>query len=331
VGLGDGLPEPDPVELGEGEAEADVEGLLLGLDGALLLGEDEALLVALGVAVALVVALGVLLALALALAVALAVAEALVLAEGEAELVDFVVVDLVGLALGVLDDENESASRTRPVWPAGTVRAEEVEAGGWPHTLGAAALIVLASAGTLPPRRLPTIPDETMAAPATAPNAEDPDRADFMAAPWSPWSSSSRPRVTSQIASDRPDAGTIPPCRSSTPALGWTGREHPALPASSPEYSAGQGRLGALWGSARVSSGGLPGRGESFVARAAGGVEPRQALPALVTTASHWPTFAGAHQAALVCPPSSTGGWVVVIEIRWPVARFISAIRWEAK
>jgi hypothetical protein len=236
LGLADGLPEPDPVVLGEGEAEADFEGLLLGLDEALLLalGVAVALVVALGVLVALVVLLGVALAEAFAEAeaeaVALAVAEALVLADGEAELVD-----LAGLALGVLDDENETASRTRPAWPAGTLRAAEAEAGGWPHTLGAAALRVLASAAALPPRRLPTIPEETMAAPATAPNAEDPDRADFTAAPSSPWSSSSGPRVSSG-SSDRPCAGTIPCCRSSTHAPRRTVREHRGLPASSPEY-----------------------------------------------------------------------------------------------
>jgi hypothetical protein len=201
VGVGVGLADLDPVGLGEGEA--DFEGLLLGLDEALVLGEDEALLLALGVAVALLVALGVLLAVALllgvALAVALAVAEAvadalavaevLVLAEGEAELLDF-------LVLGVFDIGSEATSRTTAVWPAGTVRAAEVAAGGWPHTLGAAALTVLASAA-VPPRRLPAIPEETMAALATMPNAEAPDRADFMAAPSSPWSSSSRPRVSS--------------------------------------------------------------------------------------------------------------------------------------
>jgi hypothetical protein len=48
---------------------------------------------------------------ALVLAVALAVAEALVLAEG----VGFAGLDLVALGvLGVLDDENETASRTTP-------------------------------------------------------------------------------------------------------------------------------------------------------------------------------------------------------------------------
>lgn len=190
--MGVGLADLDPVGLGEGEGEADFEGLLLGLDEALVLGEDEALLVALGVAVALLVALGVLVAfvlLGVALAVALAAAEVLVLAEGEAEPLDVAF-------LGVVDIGSEATSRTTAVWPAGTVRAAEVAAGGWPHTLGAATLTVLASAA-VPPRRLPAIPEETMAALATMPNAEAPDRADFMAAPSSPWSSSSRPRVSS--------------------------------------------------------------------------------------------------------------------------------------
>ena len=53
--------------------------------------------------------------------------------------------------------------------------AAEVAAGGRPHTLGAATLTVLASAA-VPPRRLPAIPEETMAALATMPNAEAPDR-----------------------------------------------------------------------------------------------------------------------------------------------------------
>lgn len=190
--MGVGVADLDPVGLGEGEGEADFEGLLLGLDEALVLGEDEALLVALGVAVALLVALGVLVAfvlLGVALAVALAAAEVLVLAEGEAEPLDVAF-------LGVVDIGSEATSRTTAVWPAGTVRAAEVAAGGWPHTLGAATLTVLASAA-VPPRRLPAIPEETMAALATMPNAEAPDRADFMAAPSSPWSSSSRPRVSS--------------------------------------------------------------------------------------------------------------------------------------
>jgi hypothetical protein len=220
-------------------AEALLLGLALGLllAEALLLGVAEALSVALGVAVALLVAVGVLLALALAeaLAVALAVADWLALAEGDGELLDSA---LVALGLGVLPEERETASRTIAVWLAGTERAAEVLAGGWPHTLVAAALTVAASAA-VPPRRPPMIPEETMATPATMPNAEDPDRAEIMAAPSSPWSSSSRPRVSSD-SSDRPCAETIPCCRSSTPAPRRTVREHRGLPASSPEYSVGQ-------------------------------------------------------------------------------------------
>ena len=229
LGLGEGLLEPEPVGLGEGEAEAEVEGLLLGL--------AELLLVALGVAEALLVAFVLAVALALAVAVALGVAEALVLPDGDGELLD-----LAALDLGALDDESEAASRTTTDRPAGTVRAAEVVAGGWPQTLGAAALAVLtsaavftvlASAAVLTPRR--PMPEETMAAPATMPNAEDPDRADLMAAPSSPWSSSLRPRVSS-YQSDRPCAETIPCCRSSTHAPRRTVREHRGLPASSPEY-----------------------------------------------------------------------------------------------
>jgi hypothetical protein len=233
-------------------AEALLLGLALGLLLAegLLLGVAEALSVALGVAVALLLALGVLLALAVAvalavalavaeaLAVALAVADWLALAEGDGELLDLAVDDAVALGLGVWPEERETASRIMAVWLAGTERAAEVLAGGWPHTLVAAALTVAASAA-VPPRRPPMIPEETMATPATMPNAEDPDRAEIMAAPSSPWSSSSRPRVSSD-SSDRPCAETIPCCRSSTPAPRRTVREHRGLPASSPEYSVGQ-------------------------------------------------------------------------------------------
>jgi hypothetical protein len=212
LGLGEGLEEPDPVGLGEGEPE----GLALGL----LLGLDEALFVALGVAVALLLAVGVLLAfavllgvallvafavaleaavavaleVAVALAVALAVEEVLALADGEAELPD-----LVALGFGDVDAGSETESRMTAGWPAGTARAADVVAGGWPQTLGAftaLAFTVLASAG-VPPRSPPMMLEERMAAPATMPNAEDPDRADLMAAPSSPWSSSSRPRVSS--------------------------------------------------------------------------------------------------------------------------------------
>lgn len=236
VGLGDGLAEPDPVGVGEGVAEA----LLLGLAEALLLAEAvllgvaEALSVALGVAllVALAVAVALLVALAVAVAllVALAVADWLALAEGDGELVD-----LVAVGVGVLAEESETASRTIAVWLAGTERAAEVLAGGWPHTLVAAGFTVAASAAVPPPRRPPTMPEETRAAPATMPNADDPDRADFMAAPSSPWSSSSRPRVSSD-SSDRPCAETIPCCRSSTHVPRRTAGEQRGLPASRPEY-----------------------------------------------------------------------------------------------
>jgi hypothetical protein len=236
VGLGDGLAEPDPVGVGEGVAEA----LLLGLAEALLLAEAvllgvaEALSVALAVAVALLVALAVavallvalavalLVALAVAVAVALAVADWLALAEGDGELLD-------------LAEESETATRTIAVWLAGTERAAEVLAGGWPHTLVAAGFTVAASAAVPPPRRPPTMPEETRAAPATMPNVDDPDRADFMAAPSSPWSSSSRPRVSSD-SSDRPCAETIPCCRSSTHVPRRTAGEQRGLPASPPEY-----------------------------------------------------------------------------------------------
>jgi hypothetical protein len=222
------------------------EALLLGLAEALLLAEAvllgvaEALSVALAVAVALLVALAVALLVALAVAVALLVAVAvavalavedwLALAEGDGELLD-----LVAVGLGVLAEESETASRTIAVWLAGTERAAEVLAGGWPHTLVAAGFTVAASAAVPPPRRPPTMPEETRAAPATMPNADDPDRADFMAAPSSPWSSSSRPRVSSD-SSDRPCAETIPCCRSSTHVPRRTAGEQRGLPASPPEY-----------------------------------------------------------------------------------------------
>jgi hypothetical protein len=209
LALGEGLLDPEPVGLGEAEAEP--EGLVLGLAEALLeaLGVAVALLVALGVLVAfgVDVAFGVLLAVAFAVAVAfaLAVAVALALAVAEAlalavALAAWAFLALCDLDFGVLDD---TASRMSAVRPADPERAAEVVAGGWPHTSGAAALTLLTSdaaftvlaSAVLTPRR-PML-EETMAAPATMPNAEAPDRADFMAAPSSPWSSSSRPRVSS--------------------------------------------------------------------------------------------------------------------------------------
>ena len=112
-------------------------------------------------------------ALVVALAVALVLLVALAEAEGE-------LLDLAWLALdfGVLAKESEATSRTTADWLAGTERAAEVVAGGWPHTLGAdaptaltsAALTVLASAA-VPPRR-PML-EVTMAAPATMPKADD--------------------------------------------------------------------------------------------------------------------------------------------------------------
>jgi hypothetical protein len=156
VGVGVGVADPEPdvgdgvgvgsaLELGLAEAEFD------GLAGALL---DE-----------LADALGVALALALLLAVALVVVLALAVA--------------LGVALGVLADRN-AASRTTVVCPAGSVRAALAAAGGEPHALGADA-VTAASAGLAAPSRPPAMPDDTMAAPATAPSAVVADRADFMA------------------------------------------------------------------------------------------------------------------------------------------------------
>jgi hypothetical protein len=64
------------------------------------------------------------------------------------------------------------------------VRTALVLAGGCPQaldaavtttcSLAAASFAVAASAGTAPASRLPTIPEETRAAPATAPSAEGP-------------------------------------------------------------------------------------------------------------------------------------------------------------
>ncbi len=168
VGVGVGVADPEPdvgdgvgvgsaLELGLAEAEFD------GLAGALL---DE-----------LADALGVALALALLLAVALVVV--LVLASGVALLVALALAVALGVALGVLADRN-AASRTTVVCPAGTVRAALAAAGGEPHKLGADA-VTAASAGLAAPSRPPAMPDDTMAAPATAPSAVVADRADFMA------------------------------------------------------------------------------------------------------------------------------------------------------
>jgi hypothetical protein len=235
VGLGEGLGEPDPVGLGVGVGVG--EALLLGLAEALLLGLAEALLLAeaLSLGVALSVAVGVAVALLVAVAVAVAVALLVAVAVAVALLVAVAVAVDDWVALGVVAEESKTASRTIAVWPAGTDRAAEVLAGGWPHTLVAARFTVAASAAVPPPRRPPTMPEETRAAPATMPNADDPDRADFMAAPSSPWSSSSRPRVSSD-SSDRPCVGTIPCCRSSTHVPRRTAGVQRGLPASWPEY-----------------------------------------------------------------------------------------------
>jgi hypothetical protein len=93
---------------------------------------------------------------------------------------------------GVADD---AAKLTAACW-ADPDLAAVAAAGGGPHTLGAE-LAAAASAEVVPGRSPLTTPEETMAALATMPSADDPDRADLMAAPSSPWSSSSRPRVSS--------------------------------------------------------------------------------------------------------------------------------------
>jgi hypothetical protein len=98
----------------------------------------------------------------------------------------------VGVAVGMtaaLIRVAEDASRLAPACCAAPDRAAEVAAGGGPHTLGAE-LATAASARVVPGRRPLTTPEETMAALATMPSADDPDRAALMAAPSSPWSSS---------------------------------------------------------------------------------------------------------------------------------------------
>jgi hypothetical protein len=128
-----------------------------------------------GLAAALVVALA--LALVLLLAVALADALLLAVASGAALLL---LLDLaLAVALGVLAGRNAASSVTA-VCPAGTLRSALAAAGGEPHALGAEAVIA-ASAGLAAPSSPPAMPDDTMAAPATAPSAVVADRADFMA------------------------------------------------------------------------------------------------------------------------------------------------------
>jgi hypothetical protein len=178
-GLGEGLAEREAVALGEGEGEA--EALLLGLGGALVLGvavalgEGEAGALLLGVADALLVGSGV--AVALLAASATTVVMAVPLARA----------DLPVLAMLALAGESQAASRTTADWLAGTERAAEVAAGGWPHPLDAAAFTAAAPAAVPPPRRPPATAEETMAVPAKTPNTEKADQAGLMTAPSLPW------------------------------------------------------------------------------------------------------------------------------------------------
>jgi hypothetical protein len=190
VGLGDGL--ADLVGLGDGLA------VLVGLGEALLVaaGVAEELLLAFGVADALELALGVADTEEFALGVELAVGVAGALALADA-LLAALAVDL-GAAFGAAWITT-AAARVTVAWP---FRAAAVCAGGWPQAFEAAAsctasLVVAASAAVPPASRLPTIPEETSAAPATAPSADGPQRGAVMGAPWSPRSSSLRPHMSS--------------------------------------------------------------------------------------------------------------------------------------
>lgn len=165
MGVGVGLADPEPL-LGDGVGVG--SEVALGLAEAELLGlaaELDELDDALGVAAALVLLLAVALLLALFFGVAL-------------------LLDLLALALavafGVLTGWN-AASRVTAVCPAGMVRAALAAAGGEPQELGAATAVTAASAGLAPPSSPPAMPDDTIAAPATAPSAAVADRADFMA------------------------------------------------------------------------------------------------------------------------------------------------------
>lgn len=174
VGVGVGLADPEP-ELGEGVGVgSDVELALAEAELVGLTAAELALDDAVGVAVALV--------LLLALALLLPLALLLALMFGVALLVDLLVDLLLALAVafGVLAGSN-AASRVTVICPAGSMRAALAAAGGEPHWLGAAAAVTAASAGLAVPSRPPAIPDDTMAAPATAPSAVVADRADFMA------------------------------------------------------------------------------------------------------------------------------------------------------
>lgn len=90
--------------------------------------------------------------------------------------------ELPVLAMLALAGESQAASRTTADWLAGTERAAEVAADGWPHPLDAAAFTA-APAAVPPPRRPFAMPEETMAAPATTPNTEKADQADLVTAP----------------------------------------------------------------------------------------------------------------------------------------------------
>ena len=207
----------DLVEVGVGVGVAEpVVGVGVGSDVALGLTEAELV----GLAAAELDALeGDVVGVAAALALLLAEALLLALMSGVALLVPLDLLLALAVALGVLAGRN-AASRITVVCPAGTVRAALAAAGGEPHTLGAAAAVTAASAGVAAPSSPPAMPDDTMAAPATAPSAVVADRADFMAVLSEPWSSSSRPRVSSAARFAR--ANTIPSCRCSTPTFDET-------------------------------------------------------------------------------------------------------------
>ena len=182
-GLGEGLAEREAVALGEGEGEA--EALLLGLAEALLVGLADALLLGVAVALGEGEAGALLLGVADALLMGSGVAVALLTASAAAVVmaVPLARAELPVLAMPALGGESQAASRTTVDWLAGTERAAEVAAGGWPHPLDAAAFTVAAPAAVPVPGRPPAMPEETMAAPATTPNIEKADQADLMTAP----------------------------------------------------------------------------------------------------------------------------------------------------
>ena len=105
------------------------------------------------------------------------------------------------LGFGDVDAGSETASRMtalarRDRAGRGRGRRRLAADAGRVHRAGARRVERAGLAAVPPPRRPPMMLEETMATPARMPNAEDPDRADLMAAPSSPWSSSSRPRVS---------------------------------------------------------------------------------------------------------------------------------------